>query len=175
MDKQNLVSYSNKAACYIELKELSQAMSILDQAIEVYNETLYENKNFVNFAKILERKGRVFYLQGDFDNSIEMYKKSLLENNNPKVWAVLKDVEREKKKQEELKYIDPELSNQHWEKGNEMYKEGRFGDAVKEYEEAVWRNPKDVRNYTNLSSCFIKLMNFNEAKRYAEKGLEIEP
>lgn len=104
-----------------------------------------------------------------------MYKKSLLENNNPKVRSILKEVEREKKRQEELKYIDPELSNQHREKGNEFYKEGKFGEAVREYEEAVKRNPKDVRNFTNLSSCFIKLMNFNEAKRYAEKGLEIEP
>lgn len=26
-----------------------------------------------------------------------------------------------------------------------------------------------------MSACFTKLMNFNEAKRYAEKALEIEP
>ena len=60
-----------------------------------------------------------------------MYKKSLLENNNQKVRLDLKEVEWEKLRQEELKYISPELSNQHREQGNEFYKEGKFGDAVK--------------------------------------------
>lgn len=44
--------------------------------------------------------GRVYYLMNNFDASIEYYKKSLLENNLPKVRAALKDVEREKSKQE---------------------------------------------------------------------------
>ena len=60
-----------------------------------------------------------------------MYKKCWVENNNEKVQLALKEVEWEKLRQEELKYISPELSNQHREQGNEFYKEGKFGDAVK--------------------------------------------
>lgn len=59
-----------------------------------------------------------------------------------------------------MAYINPTLSDEHREKGNALFKESKFGEAVKEYEEGIKRNPKDVRNYTNLSSCFIKLMNF---------------
>ncbi len=109
------------------------------------------------------------------DESIESYKKSLLENNVPKVRATLKDVEREKQKRAEQAYINPALSDEHREKGNVLFKDAKFGDAIKEYEEAIKRNPVDVRNYNNMASCFIKLMNFAEAKRYAEKALDLEP
>lgn len=94
------------------------------------------------------------------DESIDSYKKSLLENNVSKVRITLKDVERDKQRRLELAYINPALSDEHREKGNTLFKEAKFGEAVKEYEEAVKRNPKDVWNYNNLSSCFTKLMNF---------------
>ncbi len=53
-----------------------------------------------------------------------------MENNVSKVRNALKEVEREKKGLEELNYLNPELSNQHREKGNEFFKEGKFGDAI---------------------------------------------
>lgn len=170
-----MTPYNNTAACYIELKKYDEAHQILQKAIAVYSELPYEKKSFENYAKILERVGRVYFLQQDFDNSIDYYKKALLENSTPKIRSALKEVQREKAKMEALKYQNPQLSNEHREKGNELFRQAKYGEAVQEYEEAIKRDPKDIRNYTNLSSCFIKLMNFNEAKRYAEKALEIDP
>ncbi len=94
------------------------------------------------------------------EESIESYKKSLLENNVPKVRSSLKEVEWERQRRIDQAYINPELSEQHRDKGNQLFKESKFGEAIKQYEEAIKRNPKDVRGYTNMSSCFIKLMNF---------------
>lgn len=74
--------------------------------------------------------------------------------------STLKEVEWERKRRIEQSYINPSLSEEHREKGNTLFKEGKFGEAIKEYEEAIKRNPKDVRSYTNMSSCFIKLINF---------------
>jgi hypothetical protein len=64
-----------------------------------------------------------------------------LENNVPKVRATLKDVEREKQKRDEMAYVNPALSDEHREKGNVLFKEANFGEAVKQYEEGVKRNP----------------------------------
>ncbi len=40
-----------------------------------------------------------------------------------------------------MAYVNPALSDEHREKGNVLFKEANFGEAVKEYEEGVKRNP----------------------------------
>ncbi len=170
-----MIPLNNIAACYIEKKDYQQALATVKEAIKVYESTPGDKKQYVDLAKVYERQGRIYFLLDQLEESIQSYKKSLLENNVPKVRATLKDVEREMQKRAELAYINPALADEHREKGNQFFKEAKFGEAINEYEEAIRRNPKDVRNYTNMSSCFTKLINFTEAKRFAEKALEIEP
>lgn len=90
--------YNNIAACLIEQKQFQKAHEILQKAIKIYEEASYENKNSEQFSKVLERVGRVYFLQGEFDSAIEYYKRALLENNTPKTRSALKAVEREKAK-----------------------------------------------------------------------------
>lgn len=101
---------SNEATCYIEKKDYDKALEILDEAVKVYNETDFHVRSFENFAKVLEKKGRVYVLKEDLDSAVEMYEKSLLENNIGRVKSALRDVKRLKKKKDEEAYINPELS-----------------------------------------------------------------
>ena len=39
-----------------------------------------------------------------------------------------------------------------------MNESGKFPQAVKEYEEAIRRNPEVAKYYSNLGQVFIKLM-----------------
>jgi len=41
---------------------------------------------------------------------------------------------------------------------------GKFPDALKEYEEAVRRNPDVAKYYSNIGQVYIKLMEFQRAK-----------
>lgn len=50
------------ATCYMELKNYEKALEILDEAKKVYEETDFNERSFVNFAKVLEKKARVLYL-----------------------------------------------------------------------------------------------------------------
>lgn len=51
----------------------------------------------------------------------------------------------------------------------------QFPEAVKHYTEAIRRNPKDHKIYSNRAACYMKLGAFMEAMRDADKCIEIDP
>lgn len=61
---------TNEATCYIEKKDYEKALEILDEAEKVYNETDFNKRSFENFAKVLEKKGRIHVLKDDLDMAI---------------------------------------------------------------------------------------------------------
>ena len=87
----------------------------------------------------------------------------------------LKEAKSLKKKREALAYINPELSEEHRQKGNAFFKQGEFAKAIGEYEEAVRRNPKDAKIFNNKALCFIKMLKFNQASKEVDKALELDP
>jgi stress-induced-phosphoprotein 1 len=52
------------------------------------------------------------------------------------------------------------LGEQHNAKGGELFKLGSFPDAVKEYDEAIRRSPKEAKYYCNRGTTYMKLMAF---------------
>jgi len=56
-----------------------------------------------------------------------------------------------------------------------LFLDGKFPDAITEYNEAVKRSPKDPKYLTNRAICFIKLMEFNGALRDLDYALEVDP
>lgn len=52
---------------------------------------------------------------------------------------------------------------------------GKFPLALKEYEDAIKRNPDCAKYYSNLGTVFIKLMEWNRAKENFEICLKKDP
>ena len=59
-----------------------------------------------------------------------------------------------KKDKEAAAYIDPAKAEEHRLKGNEMFKEGNFPGALKEYEEGLRRDPKSVAIFSNRCATY---------------------
>ena len=74
-----------------------------------------------------------------------------------------------------MAYLSPEKAEEHREKGNELYKNGQFPAALKEYDEGLRRDPKSVAIFSNRCATYIKLMEFNSALKDADMCIELDP
>lgn len=175
LEPHNLLFRSNLIAVLIEKKDLDKGIEECNQAIKAYEETDFKERKMVDLAKIYARFARIYEIQEKFDQSIEMYNKSLLENKDPKVELDFRKLKQLKKSKEDQAYLNPELGDQARDRGNKLFADGKFGEALIEYQEAIKRNPKDYKSYNNRSTCYVKLMEFNLAMKEVDKCLEIEP
>ena len=111
----------------------------------------------------------------DFGRSPSLFdEKALLENLDPAIKTALNQAKKIKKEKEALAYIDPVKAEEHRQKGNDLFKEGAFPAALKEYEEGIKRDPKAVAIYSNRCATYIKLMEFATALKDADKCLELD-
>lgn len=168
-----LIYYNNKAAVYIEQKNFKEALNTVDHALKIMEEN--HINDYQKKAKLFARKGTILASLENFDESIKFLEKSLMEDMNQKVKDEKRRVEKLKKDTEEQRYINPELGEKERELGNELFKQGKWPEALKHYEEAIRRNPKDVKAHSNKGTCLIKLMDFPGASKSLEKALEIDP
>lgn len=112
---------------------------------------------------------------GRLEEAIEAYKQALLEDNSSTIKDSMKKCEKAKKEADVKAYINPELAEQHKEKGTALFQSGDFPGAMKEFEEGLRRDPKNKAIYNNRCACYIKLMEPNQGLKDAEKALEIDP
>ena len=87
----------------------------------------------------------------------------------------MKKVVKEKEKKDALAYINPEIAEQHKERGNELFKNGDFPGAIKEFDEGAKRDPNNKFIFSNRSFAYIKLMEPVRGLADAERALEIDP
>lgn len=98
-----------------------------------------------------------------------------MENNDNTVREQFKRAEKMKKEDEAKRYINPEIAEQHRQKGNELFATGDFPSAVKEYTEGLKRDPDNKNIFSNRSAAYIKLMEFTYALKDIDRCLEIDP
>lgn len=164
--------HSNKAAVYFEMKKFEDCINCCDDAIKTTEGNPYD---YIKLAKALARKGNALLSLKKFDESIAVFQKALLENNDHGIKMQLQKAQKTKKDEEAVAYINPEIAEQHRVKGNDLFKEAKYPQAIKEYEEGLKRDPKAVAIYSNRCATYIKLTEFMCALKDAEKCLEINP
>jgi stress-induced-phosphoprotein 1 len=168
LNPQDVTYHLNRAGVYHELKDYNKVIEECNKVID----------NTYDFQKRARAFGRIAYAyqeMGDLDQAIQYFEKSLLEVADHRIKDALRAAQNLKKKLEAERYLNPELAEEHNTKGNELYKAGKYPQALEEYNEAIRRNPNNAKMYSNRAACYIKLMEFNQASNDCTKALELDP
>merc|ERR1712046_311556 len=72
-------------------------------------------------------------------------------------------------------YVSPEMAETCRQEGNELFKAGKYAEALAKYSEAMKRDPKNHVPYSNRAACYQKLMEWQLALKDADKCVEMEP
>lgn len=176
LDDEDISYLTNRAAVYLEMGKYEECIKDCDKAVERGREL---RSDFKMIARALTRKGSALVKMAkcskDFDPAIETFQKALTEHRNPDTLKKLNEAEKAKKELEQQEYFDPKLADEEREKGNEFFKQQKYPEAVKHYTEAIRRNPKDPKSYSNRAACYTKLGAMPEGLKDAEKCIELDP
>lgn len=162
----------NKAAVYFAQKKYDDCIAECNKSLEVGKENMAP---FEDRAKALTRCAKAYQKKKDLGMAIEMCKSAQLESYSKDTQRLLKSLELEKKKKDKMDYQDETKAQEAKQRGNDFFREKKFPEAIKEYEEAVKRAPNDAPIRNNLSAALTKIMDFNGAKVQVEKALELDP
>ena len=165
---KEMIYYLNSAKCYLEKKDY-------DKAIELCKHVCENSYDFSRRATAFGIIGYAYRAQNKLDEALKAFSDSQMEKNDPRIKEAEKETLKLKQKQEAEAYINPEIAEEENKKANDLYKEGKFPQALKVYDEAIKRNPKVPKYYTNRAQCYIKLMEFYQAIKDCESAIKIEP
>ncbi|KAJ3186783.1 hypothetical protein HK101_009602 [Irineochytrium annulatum] len=155
------VNGSHPSAVLFEMGKFEECIKVSEEAVEKGRELRVDYKLVARHLN-------------DLANAIKYYQKSLSEHRTKEVLEKLREVEKAKKLADKEAYRSVPLSDEAREKGNVLFKESKFADAVPFYTEAIKRNDADPRNYSNRAACYVKLMALPEAERDCEEAIKLD-
>ena len=166
-----LIYSSNKAAALIEMKRFDETLELCEKCISQAR----EERNYDMLAKFLSRQGTAFQGKKEYEKAIAAFQSSLTEVRCAQTLNKLRQCESEYEKFKAAEYENPELAEQERLKGNEFFKQNNFPEAMKCYNEAIKRAPRQASLYSNRSATYINLLEFQLALKDAEKCIELDP
>lgn len=172
LDPKEITFRSNLAAVHFETKNFDECVKVCEKAVEVGREN---RADFKLIAKAWARLGNAQRKLGKLAEAKVAFEKAMTEHRTPDYRQSLSEVESELKKAEELAYINPEIADQEKLKGNDCFKKGEWANAVKFYSEAIKRNPKDAKIYSNRAACYTKLNAFDLTIKDCDTSISMDP
>merc|ERR1719263_502028 len=172
LDPTNMTYYANKGAVYFNTKKHNECIEVCRKAAEVGKEN---RAPFEERAKVLTRAAKACQRKGDLTGAIEFCNQAQLESFDKATERLLKTIQLDKKKADTMAYQDPAKAEEAKQRGNGHFRNKEWPQAIKEYEEAVKRAPKEAPIRNNLAAALCKIMDFNGAKTQIEKALELDP
>lgn len=172
LDPTNMTYISNKAAVYFTQKKYDECIEACMAAVEVGKA---HRAPFEDRAKALTRAAKAYQKKGDLAKAIELCEQAQLESFDKTTQRLLKTMELDKKKSDAAAYLSDEKAEEAKQRGNDFFRDKDWVSAVREYEEAVKRAPKNAAIRNNLAAALCKIMDFSGAHRQIETALDIDP
>ena len=167
-----IVYLNNMAAALFGLQKYQECLDTCKKAVEVGKE---HRADFKDLARAYARMGNALVKLGDLEAACEQYDNSLMEHKDPQVALKAKDTRRLIEKKAAEAYLDPEKAEECRKRGNELFKEGKWVDAIREYSDGLKRDPNNHLIYSNRGAAYIKVMDLGSALRDCEKCIELRP
>jgi len=171
-DKEKSAYVLNESAALFMLEDWDETIICCQRAIDVAR-TYFDDLIFC--YKAYNRMGSVEEKRKNLPKAIEYYKKALVEKHDDKLRKRIKKLEKIQVKKVEQELFNPELADQLKQEGNECFKDAKWAEAIEKYTEAIKRNPKDHKLYSNRATCFCKLMRWDAAMVDCDKAIDIDP
>jgi stress-induced-phosphoprotein 1 len=170
-DETNVAVLTNKSAVLFEMENYKECIKVCEEAVELGRSLRVDYKII---ARALGRIGTSHVKMDDLENGLKYYGKSLAEHRSADIQEKMRELEAEIKKRKIESYIDPVLAEEAREKGNELFKEHNYAEAVKFYAEAIKRNPSDPKSYSNRAAALAKLMALPEAEKDCNEAIRLD-
>jgi stress-induced-phosphoprotein 1 len=172
LEPNNTTFLLNQTAVYFEKGDFDVCYQKCEEAMEHGRE---HKADYPTIAKLMTRQASCLQKKGQYDEAIALFQKALLEHRNADTLTKLDACKKEKKIKDEESYLDEGLGLKAKEEGNAHFKADRFPEAVKCYEEAAKRNPKDHTVFSNRAAALLKLTAYEDAIKDCDKCLAIKP
>lgn len=172
LDPTNMTFILNQSAVLFEQSKFDECVQKCDEAIELGRTN---HAGYALMAKAYARMGNAQECLGKTEEAIKALQKSLTENRTPEVQAKLKTLEKTWEEEQRKARQDPVLAEKEREQGNELFKAGKYAEAVQAYTEAIKRAEDDPRAYANRAACYLKLTAVSEGLKDCESALKLDP
>ena len=157
----------NLASVYLEIEDFERCIKECEYVLNNTSDKIQRSRSY---GKI----GIAYYEKCDFIQSIQNFKLSINEHKDDRIVEQLIEIEKQFKKYNDQKYINPEIAINNNEKANQLYNDGKIEDALEQYTEAIKRDPDNPKYYCNRSEAFLKVLSFNEAIKDCDKAIELD-
>jgi len=162
----------NESAALFMMEEWDATIACCERAIKV------SQVNFDDLKwcfKAYCRMGSVEEKRNNIKQAVEYYKKAMVEKNDDKIRKKVRKMEQMEKKKAAQALVDPELAEKLKQEGNAFFGKAMFAEAIEKYSEAIKRNPKDHKIYSNRATAFCKLMRWDAALADCDVAIGIDP
>jgi stress-induced-phosphoprotein 1 len=123
---------TNLAAVYFEEGAYQKSVDTCVEAIKLGRE---QRADYKNVAKAYARQGNALVKLGQYEAAVKAYDDSLLENRTEDVERRQRAAKKELKLREDQAYLSDQKAAEAKEKGNALFKEGKFVEAIEFYSE----------------------------------------
>lgn len=166
-------AYNNLANIYIKKNELEEALSIINNAIN-----LNENKIEYKKTKII-----ILHALSRFDAAAELLEKIDQDDQDKFTVYFLKGIQAAIKKNykeaiffySECLVYNKDNVDLYNNLGLAYFEDGKTDEAIVNYEIGIKINPKNSNLHYNLANAFVKLKKYKEAEYCYDKSIDLEP
>ena len=173
LSPQNSALLLNQSAVHFEAGDYEKAVEKANAAVDCAR-CADKPSDYAFYGKAYARAANALVKLGRLEDAVKMYNKSLAENRNADTLNRLRDTEKMIAERAKAALFNPELAEASRNEGNAQFKEGRYVEAVTAYTEAIRRDEKDPRAYSNRAACYLKLAAIPEGLKDCEKAIQLD-